>query len=116
MTDPIHLPALLSALAQEAADLSADLRQLEQALLPVLLPILAGQATLSLAIQQLDPVQQRLAALSTLAAQAAGEAPHHPMPVTTACLRSTRLNRFLRDLRPDTTAAPAAAMLFDPRL
>lgn len=114
MTDPIALPRLLSALAQEAADLSVDLQDMEATLLPGLLPSLAGRADLSVALQRIDPIQQRLAALSRLAARAAEEAPPHPMPATTDCLQSVRLATFMRDLRPQQPAAPVAALIFDP--
>lgn len=114
MTDPIPLPRLLAALAQEAADLSADLQRLEAALLPALLPQLPGRSDLSIAVQNLDPVQQRLAALSRLATAAAAEAPPHPMPAATGCFQAIRLARFMSDLRPSPPPEPATTSLFTP--
>lgn len=114
MTDPIPLPRLLTAFAQEAADLSADLHRLEANLLPHLLPELAGRPDLAITLQGLDPLQQRLRALSRLTAEAAAEAPPHPMAASTACLHGVRLARFMRDLRPTQPPEATAATLFPP--
>lgn len=99
MTEPVALPNLLAAMAQEARDLASDLQHLEDALLPALLPFLAGRGDLASALQRLDPLLQRLSALSRIAAEAAAEAPPQPMPAATACLRAQRLATLLPGLQ-----------------
>lgn len=113
MTEPIPLPALLTAISQEARHLASEVRAVEEALLPTLLPVIAGRAEMGGALQRLDPLLQRLAALARVADQAATEAPPLPMPAATACLRDQRLAGLLRDVQP-TATSPAAATIFDP--
>ncbi|PLL10870.1 hypothetical protein C0V75_19535 [Tabrizicola sp. TH137] len=111
MTDPILLPALLGAVATEAQDLAEEVRRLEAALVPAL----AARCDLGASLQGLDPLLQRLTALSRLAAKAAAEAPAQPMPAATSCLQTLRLARFMRALRCETSPACAAdPTVFDP--
>jgi hypothetical protein len=114
VTEPILLPDLLAAMAAETRGLAAEARELEAALLSALLPCLAGQGDLATALQRLDPLLQRLTALSRIAAEAAAEAAPQPMPATTACLRAQRLAAFLPDLQAPPPPATAAVTLFDP--
>jgi hypothetical protein len=113
MTDIIALPGLLAAIGQEAGDLATEVQTIEQALLPVLLPALAGRAELAVTLQRIDPLLQRLVALSRVAETAASEVPPLAMPATTACLRDQRLASLLRDLQPPVAKAMAATV-FDP--
>ena len=115
MTKAIALPDLLAAMAQEAGDLASDIQGLEKVLLPALQPSLAGRADLVTALQRLDPLLQRLAALSRIAAAAAAEAPPQPMPAATACLRAQRLAALLPGLQSASDPpAKGVVTLFDP--
>lgn len=113
MTDMIALPDLLVAIGQEAGDLATEVQTIEQALLPVLLPALAGRAELAATLQRIDPLLQRLVALSRIAESAASEVPPLVLPATTACLRDQRLAALLRGLQPPVAQAMAATV-FDP--
>lgn len=115
MTDPILLPDLLAAMASEAQDLAAEARDLEKALLPALVPVLTGRDDIATALQRLDPLLQRVTALSRIVAAAAAEAAPQPMPAATACLRAQRLAALLPGLQETPAPATAAAVtLFDP--
>ena len=115
MTEDAPLPALLSAMAQEAQTLAEDLRDIETALLPSLLPALATQPALGAALQRFDPVLQRLDALSRIALVAASEAPSHPMPATSARLRKERLAVLFPALQgaPQPPPSAGSVTLFD---
>lgn len=113
MTNAIALPDLLLAIGQEARDLAAEVQAIEQALLPVLLPALAGRAEIAVTLQRIDPLLQRLSALSRIVEGAASEVPPLAMPNATACLRDQRLASLLRGLQPPA-ARSGAATIFDP--